>query len=51
MFSLIYLLLFILFIYLLNKKIKHGPDDLDTEQHRPAQAEMVNMLNPKPSKP
>jgi cytochrome bd ubiquinol oxidase subunit I len=51
MFSLIYLLLFILFIYLLNKKIKHGPDDLDSEQHRPGQAEMVNMLNPKTPKP
>lgn len=51
MFSLIYLLLFILFIYLLNKKIKHGPDDLDSDQHRPGQAEMVNLLNPKTLKP
>lgn len=51
MFSFIYLLLFILFIYLLNKKIKHGPDDLDSDQHRPAQAEMVNMLNLKTPKP
>lgn len=51
MFSLIYLLLLILFIYLLNKKIKHGPDDLDSDQHRPGQAEMVNMLNPQTPKP
>ena len=27
LFSLIYLLLFVLFIYLLNEKIKHGPDE------------------------
>ncbi len=26
-FGLIYLLLFILFIYLLNEKIQHGPED------------------------
>ena len=26
LFTLIYLLLFVLFIYLLNEKIKHGPD-------------------------
>ena len=29
MFTIIYLFLFILFIYLLNGKIKHGPEDLD----------------------
>ena len=29
MFSVIYLLLFILFVYLLNKKIKHGPNEGD----------------------
>ena len=51
MFSLIYLLLLILFIYLFNKKIKHGPDDLDSDQHRPGQAEMANLLNPSSSEP
>lgn len=36
LFSLIYLLLLILFIYLLNDKIQHGPavEDLDTTRHR-----------------
>jgi cytochrome d ubiquinol oxidase subunit I len=36
LFSLIYLLLLILFIYLLNDKIQHGPaaEDLDTARHR-----------------
>ncbi len=36
MFTIIYTLLFALFIYLLNKKIQHGPDDdTTTIQHRP----------------
>ncbi len=36
LFGIVYLLLFILFIYLLNEKIQHGPDeeDLGTEGHR-----------------
>jgi cytochrome d ubiquinol oxidase subunit I len=36
LFGLIYLLLLILFIYLLNDKIQHGPaaEDLDTTRHR-----------------
>ena len=34
MFTLIYALLFALFIYLLNKKIKHGPYDEDLEDKR-----------------
>jgi len=29
MFSLVYLLLFAVFVYLLNDKIQHGPDDAD----------------------
>ena len=29
MFTLIYFLLFAVFIYLLNEKIQHGPDDAD----------------------
>jgi cytochrome d ubiquinol oxidase subunit I len=32
MFSFVYLLLFILFIYLLNDKIQHGPEDLDVSE-------------------
>ncbi len=37
MFTLIYALLFALFLYLLNKKIQHGPDELLQEGHRPLQ--------------
>lgn len=33
MFTLIYLLLFAVFVYLLNDKIQHGPDDADLEPH------------------
>jgi cytochrome d ubiquinol oxidase subunit I len=29
LFTLIYLLLFAVFVYLLNDKIQHGPDDTD----------------------
>ena len=29
LFTFIYLLLFVLFVYLLNDKIHHGPDDTD----------------------
>ncbi len=32
MFTFVYLLLFILFIYLLNDKIQHGPEDLDATE-------------------
>jgi cytochrome d ubiquinol oxidase subunit I len=34
MFTLIYVMLFGLFVYLLNKKIQHGPD-VDTDQSEP----------------
>ncbi len=44
MFTLIYTLLLVLFIYLLNKKIQHGPDDDTLEEHRPNQAEMANAI-------
>ncbi len=44
MFTLIYALLLVLFIYLLNKKIQHGPDDDTLEEHRPNQAEMANAI-------
>jgi len=43
MFSVIYALLLVLFLYLLNKKIKHGPDDTDLEDARPKQAAMANL--------
>jgi cytochrome d ubiquinol oxidase subunit I len=42
MFAFIYLLLFILFIYLLNKKIKHGPNEKELIDKRPNQKEMVS---------
>lgn len=32
LFTLIYLILFVLFIYLLNKKIKHGPESIQDEE-------------------
>jgi cytochrome d ubiquinol oxidase subunit I len=41
LFFLIYALLFSLFIYLLNKKIKHGPFDESMEDVRPQQREMA----------
>jgi len=44
MFALIYTLLFILFIYLLDKKIKHGPKDDDMIDKRPRQKEMAEVL-------
>ena len=34
LFGLIYLLLFVLFVYLLNEKIQHGPEDLSTHEGR-----------------
>lgn len=37
MFALIYVLLFLLFVYLLNKKIKHGIDDYNNILERPFQ--------------
>lgn len=48
MFSLIYALLLVLFIYLLNKKIKHGPDESSTPRElidkRNRQKEMITSL-------
>jgi cytochrome d ubiquinol oxidase subunit I len=44
MFTVIYLILFLLFIYLLNKKIKHGPDTTKMEQHRPGQELIANLI-------
>jgi len=44
MFTLIYTLLFALFLYLLNKKIKAGPDTHESIQHNPQQKEMAGWL-------
>ncbi|MEL6672870.1 MAG: cytochrome ubiquinol oxidase subunit I [Bacteroidota bacterium] len=44
MFSIIYVILLALFLYLLNKKIKHGPYSKDDLNKRPRQKEMVNTL-------
>lgn len=41
MFTIIYIILFALFIYLLNKKIKHGPNDKELEDKRPRQKAMA----------
>jgi cytochrome d ubiquinol oxidase subunit I len=43
MFTVVYLLLFALFIYLLNNKIKHGPYDDKDDEHRPMQKMMAEI--------
>ena len=40
LFAIIYIFLFLLFIYLLNKKIKHGPESKEMIDKRPKQKEM-----------
>ena len=45
LFFIIYALLFALFIYLLNKKIKHGPSDTAMIDKRPKQKQMAIDLN------
>jgi len=45
LFTLVYLLLFGLFIYLLNRKIKHGPDDPELHQHSPRHSQMASSIN------
>ena len=44
LFLLVYSLLFVLFVYLLNKKIKHGPYDEEDDNDRPHTREMTEML-------
>ena len=44
MFAFIYLLLFVLFLYLLDRKIKHGPYDESEEEDRPLQREIAEVL-------
>lgn len=41
MFTVIYALLLFLFLYLLNKKIKHGPSDEELKEERPRQKGMA----------
>jgi cytochrome d ubiquinol oxidase subunit I len=46
LFTIVYLLLFTLFIYMLNKKIKHGPAMEDQDiQHSPQQKRIANLLD------
>lgn len=44
MFTIVYSVLFMLFIYLLNKKIKHGPYDETNIKERNLQQEMTNAI-------
>lgn len=44
MFAIVYTLLFLLFIYLLNKKIMHGPEDHEMIEHRPGQKEVSEVI-------
>ncbi|WP_421889200.1 cytochrome ubiquinol oxidase subunit I [Marinoscillum sp.] len=44
LFSLVYSLLFALFVYLLNKKIQHGPQDGEMIDQRPHQREIVDAI-------
>jgi cytochrome d ubiquinol oxidase subunit I len=43
LFTFVYLVLFLLFLYLMNKKIQHGPDDHSTDEDSP-----VNTLRDNP---
>lgn len=43
-FTLVYFVLFLLFIYLMNKKIQHGPHDDETVDHRPQTKGIVNVI-------
>lgn len=44
LFALVYSLLFLLFVYLLNKKIKQGPYDDSNEDDRPFTKEFTNII-------
>lgn len=50
MFTIVYVILFALFVYLLTKKIMHGPDHLDPALHRPLQKDMGGAFEQKSSK-
>ena len=45
LFAIVYVFLFALFIYLMNKKIQHGPDDGELHEQRPRQKEMAMAFN------
>ncbi len=45
MFTIVYMLLFVLFIYLLNKKIQHGPYDMAHIEGRPQQRDMEKVIS------
>jgi cytochrome d ubiquinol oxidase subunit I len=45
LFTIVYVILFMLFIYLLNKKIKHGPFDEENLDHSPRHIEMADSLS------
>lgn len=46
LFTIVYTLLFALFIYMLNKKITHGPDLDDSDiQHSPQHQRMANLMD------
>lgn len=45
LFTFVYIILFSLFIYLLNKKIKHGPFDEENLDHSPRHIEMADSLS------
>lgn len=47
LFFLIYSLLLVLFIYLLNKKIMHGPEDGEDLKNRPFQQQSVHLITHK----
>jgi cytochrome d ubiquinol oxidase subunit I len=44
MFFIVYAVLLALFLYLLNKKIKHGPADFSNEDKRPIQEEITDYI-------
>jgi len=44
LFFFVYTILFILFIYLLNKKIQHGPEDSPQENDRPLTKEITDVI-------
>ena len=44
LFSILYIFLFGLFVYMMNKKIKHGPDESALVEHRPRQEDMAHIF-------
>jgi cytochrome d ubiquinol oxidase subunit I len=44
LFTIIYAVLFVLFVYMIDKKIKHGPYDESVDDDRPLQSEISNVL-------